>query len=201
MNLMYKVLNQSQNETDNLILSLRQEMVDKKIKIVDNPEQTNFLKAKNGPIKSNGKDIFYYLNSIPKILKNRDVFKKPNAICEIKVDLEGKLTPENYKNEYDKLKTRYCFTFSTCQAPYTKASMKYKHYYTILFDNKSTCEKYLEWFNKCFKTIQEQEAEKEELSKKMNMYKKIFKAREDLKKINENKEKNNNSKKKNKKKK
>ena len=71
----------------------------------------------------------------------------------------------------------------------------------ILFDNKSTCEKYLEWFNKCFKTIQEQEAEKEELSKKMNMYKKIFKAREDLKKINENKEKNNNSKKKNKKKK
>ncbi len=186
MNYMYKVLDQS-IKSDDLILSLRQEMIDKKIKIVNNPEQTDFKKSKNGPIKSNGKDTFHYLNNIPQILNNRDVFIKPTSISEIKVDLDGVITPENYSEVFDNLKTRYCFTFSTCQAPYTKASMKYPHYYTIVFDNKNTCQKYYEWFNKCFKTIQEQEAEQEEMSKKLSIIEKMYKAKEELEKINKKK--------------
>lgn len=181
MNYMCKVLDQSIKTPDSLILGLRQEMIDKKIKIVDNPEQTAFKKSKNGPIKSNGKDTFYYLNNIPQILKNRDVCKKPSSISEIRLDLEGKITSENYLEEIAKLKPRYCFTFNTCQAPYTKASMKYQHYYTIMFDNKNTCEKYFEWFNKCFKTIQEQEAEEEERLKEEAKFETIRKAEERIK--------------------
>ena len=183
MNYMCKVLDQSLKSSEDLISNLRQEMIDKKIKVVNNPEQTEFKKAKNGPIKSNGKDTFYYLNNIPQILKNRDVFKKPTSISEIKMDLDGTVTPENYGEMINKLKTRYCFTFSTCQAPYTKASMKYPHYYTIMFDNKLTCEKYMEWFNKCFKTIQEQEAEEEDMAKRLAIAKKVHEAKEALKKI------------------
>lgn len=181
MNYMYKIFDES-IKPDDLTLDLTKEMVDSKIKVVQNPEQTDFKKAKNGPVKSNGKDTFYYLNNIPQILKNRDVFRKPTSISEIKIDLEGKLTPENYNEEMSKLKTRYCFTFSTCQAPYTKASMKYPHYYTIMFDNESTCRKYMEWFNKCFKTIQEQEAEEEDMKKRLEVYEKVYKAKEALKK-------------------
>lgn len=183
MNYMCKVLDQSVKTNDELILSLRQEMIDKKIKIANNPEQTEFKKSKNGPAKSNGKDIFYYLNSIPQILKNRDVCRKPTSISEIRVDLEGKITPENYDEEIAKLKVRYCFSFTTCQSPYTKASMKYPHYYTIVFDNKNTCEKYMEWFSKCFKTIQEQEAEEEDMKKRLEIAKKIYEAKEELKKL------------------
>jgi len=186
MNYMYKVLDQA-IKSDDLILSLRQEMLAKKIKIVNNPEQTEFKKSKNGPIKVSNNNTFYYLNSIPQILKNRDVFKKPTSISEIKVDLDGIITPENYGEAFGKLKTRYCFTFSTCQAPYTKASMKYPHYYTIIFDSMLTCEKYMEWFNKCFKTIQEQEAEEEDIAKRVAIYKKIYEAKEELEKINKKK--------------
>ena len=187
MNYMYKVLDQVTN--DELINDLKQEMIDKKIKIVDNPELTGFKKSKNGPVKSNGKDTFYYLNNIPLILKNRDECKKPTSISEIRLDLDGKITPENYLEEFPKLKTRYCFTFNTCQAPYTKASMRYQHYYTIMFDNKATCEKYYEWFNKCFKTIQEQEAEDEENKKREEMFKTIYEAQQKLDQENKAKKK------------
>lgn len=189
MNYMYKILDESSKENDDLILDLRQEMVDKKIKIVNNPEQTEFKKSKNGPVKVNGKDTFYYLNNIPQILKNRDVCKKPTSISEIKIDLDGKITPENYLEEISKLKTRYCFSFTTCQAPYTKASMKYPHYYIAVFDSKSNCEKYYEWFNKCFKTIQEQEAEQEAKKEDDERFKKMYLAELELRKYSENRKK------------
>lgn len=176
MNFMHKVLNESLKNPDDLITELRDELQQNKLKIVENPEQLQFKTSKTGLVKIVDKNKFYYLNSLPQILSDRDVFRKPSSISEIKIDLSNTITPENYKELYSNIKPRYCFTFSTCIAPYTKASMKYPHYYTIMFDKLSQCEKYHSWFNKCFKTIQEQEAEDEALKEKEKIFEKMLDA-------------------------
>lgn len=98
-------------------------------------------------------NIFYYNNVLPYISRNRDVLKKPDGICKIRVNWKKKkfegLTTQEIYNE---LKPQYAWNVTIVDAEHTRNKYKNKSAAWVVFDTESEAKKNMEIFNRLFIT-------------------------------------------------
>lgn len=162
MNLLADVLSDVPTKDSN-ILALRQELPNTKIKFSTTPRMVN----------NSGS---YYYNSMPIIPADRDIYKKAFNIGTVRVNwdkLEG--TPDELMNQ---LKQQYYVSVQVCDKDYTKVKFVNQEIIMIIYDNEEKLKRDLEFYNKCFKTIDEQNKEKDSLrAAKMQQLKKLTSAK------------------------
>lgn len=161
MNFLPTVLSNSPTKDKN-ILELRNYIANHKVKFLDEPTC----------IKDNGiNPVSYYLNALPLIPKNRDIYNKQFNICEIKINwphllgIESDIDPQNIDELIKSLKTQYHVSILVCDKDYTKVKFVNQECILIIYDDKDKLKQDLEFYTKCFKTIDEQNKEREDNKK------------------------------------
>ena len=150
MNLMYAVLNNQEvkfknKKISNKVLQLKEKVKKSKIKISEKVTKLG--------------NTFYYNNCLPYIPKDRDVLKKPNDLCSIRVNWKkqplGTMTIEEAVNS---LKEQWGWNVSTVDADHTRNKFKNKADAWIVFDTKEKAEEAMNLFNSLFITAIELDA-------------------------------------------
>jgi len=147
MNFMYAISSNSEFlSKDKKILArvekAREKFLKSKIKI-----ESNFIKL--------GETNYYY-NGLPNVPKERDVLKKPDGVCCIRVNwkkksFEGKSTDEIYKE----LKPQYGWNIVTVDAEHSRNKFKNKSVSWAVFDTEEKAQQALTLFNSLFMTAME----------------------------------------------
>lgn len=104
-------------------------------------------------------DTYYYNNCLPLVNKARDVLKKPEGVCKIKVNWKKKLFPGMTTSEiYDQLKEQWGWTVTTVDAEHSRNKYKNKINAWVVFDTEEEAKKAMSMFNAMFMTAIEQDA-------------------------------------------
>ena len=147
MNLLPQVLS-TDTTTDTNILELRDYVSQNKVKFTSKPRLVN------------ASGIYYY-NALPVISEDRDVYKKLFNIGTIKVNwdhLQG-----DVNEVYNQLETQYFVSIQVCDKDYTKVKFVNQEVILIVYSNEEKLKKDIAFYNRCFKTIEEQNKEKDSL--------------------------------------
>lgn len=162
MNFLHEVLSDTPTKDKN-ILELRDYLANNKVKFSDTPRMEN----------SAGK---YYYNALPNIPVERDIYKKLFNIGTIKVNWSKSTEP--IETLYAKLPQQYFVSVQVCDKDYTKVKFVNQEVMIIVYDNEEKLKKDISFYNRCFKTIEEQNKEKDDLrTLKMHQLKKLTTAR------------------------
>lgn len=98
-------------------------------------------------------DTHYYNNVLPLINKDRDVLRKPNGICKIRVNWKKKNFAGMSVDEVTKeLKTQYGWNIATVDAEHTRNKFKNKTEMWVVFDTEKEALRNMELFNSMFMT-------------------------------------------------
>ena len=156
MNLMCLIYRKNNSDK---IQKLKEKIITNNIKIED-IEKPTLVTSNN----------VYFLNSVPCIPKEKDVFTKWK---------EPTIMYVNWSNSSDiqisDLKRQWGFSVLVDNSD-IKVPTKNAQTYTMVFDDEENCVKHLKWFNSCFHTSKEQKADKEQeeiLKKQQKKNKKI----------------------------
>lgn len=115
----------------------------------------------NKTIKKLG-NTMYSVNGLPYISVSRDVLKKPDSICSIRVNWKKKSMGDMTLDEAIKeLKEQWCWNVSVVDEEHTRNKYKNKDIICVVFDTKEEAEKNMEIFNKLFMTAIEQDCVEE----------------------------------------
>ena len=97
----------------------------------------------------------YFYNCLPKIIKTRDVLKKPLQVCKMRVNWKRKIcTPEDFMQ----LKEQYGWTAIIVDSEHTRNKFKNKSIIWAIFDTEKRAQQAMELFNTMFITAMEQDA-------------------------------------------
>lgn len=97
----------------------------------------------------------YFYNCLPKIIKTRDVLKKPLQVCKMRVNWKRKIcTPEDFMQ----LKEQYGWTAVIVDSEHTRNKFKNKSIVWAIFDTEKRAQQAMELFNTMFITAMEQDA-------------------------------------------
>jgi hypothetical protein len=141
-------------------------------------ELKNIVKKEKIKISQTIKKIgnsMYCVNALPYIASSRDVLKKPDSICSIRVNWKKKsfagLTTEQMIKE---LKEQWCWYTSIVDEEHSRNKFKNKDIICVVFDTKEEAEKNMEVFKKMFMTAIEQDCVEEYKKFKQNPDKRIL---------------------------
>lgn len=150
MNLMYVIMSQvnftnKNNKLAKKVNKLKEELKNEKIKV-----DSKCVKLGNTD---------YYNNTLPLITKDRDVLKKPNGICKMRVNWKKKTFEGMSTNEIaNQLKEQYGWNITTVDADHTRNKYKNKTDAWVVFDTKEEAERNMKLFNSMFITAIELDA-------------------------------------------
>jgi len=116
-------------------------------------------------------DVLYFYDCLPKIVKTRDVLKKPLSVCKMRVNWEHK--PYNI-TEYLQLPEQYGWTVTIVDSEHTRNKYKNKETAWVIFDTQERAQKAMNVFNLMFITAMEQDAIDEYKKFKENPDKRIL---------------------------
>lgn len=154
MNLMQDVISDIESNIKNQYLLERIQT----LKIEVKKKHIKF--TKNSVLLGN---TYYYHNCLPYISEARDVLKKPNIICKMKVNWKNKIVD----NLYQTLPYQWGWTITTVDAEHQRNKYKNKSISWVIFDTEEKAKINMEIFNKMFITAIEWDA--------INEYKKFKK--------------------------
>lgn len=150
MNLMYIALSSATFKNKNNTLVNKVNKLREKLK-------TNKIKVENKSTKLG--NTHYYNNVLPLISKDRDVLKKPNGVCKIRVNWKKKSFSGLSTNEIaEQLKEQYGWNVTTVDADHTRNKFKNKDDIWVVFDTKEEAKKNMDLFNSMFMTAIELDA-------------------------------------------
>ena len=150
MNLMQDIVSEVESTIKNehllkRIASLKETIRKQKIKIIKNAVLLG--------------DTYYYQNGLPFVSEARDVLKKPNSICKMKVNWKAKDDSKiNINNANTELKDQWGWTIVTVDAEHQRNKYKNKSTAWVIFDTEEKAKTYMNLFNKMFITAIEWDA-------------------------------------------
>lgn len=98
-------------------------------------------------------DTYYYNNKLPFISEARDVLKKPNCVCKMRINWNNERfdTPTAYLS----LKEQWGFSVIVVDAEHQRNKFKNKSNIWVIFDKKEDAEQNMKLFNEMFVTAME----------------------------------------------
>ena len=96
----------------------------------------------------------YFHNCLPRIVKTRDVLKKPLQVCKMRVNWKRKVCTSE---EYMSLKEQYGWTAVIVDSEHTRNKYKNKSTIWVIFDSEKKAQQAMELFNTLFITAMEQD--------------------------------------------
>lgn len=149
MNFMTIILNEK-------VLTAKNKKIASKLDVVKDIVKKEKLKISK-TIKKIGNSM-YCLNAMPYISADRDVLKKPDEVCSIRINWKQKtfegMTTDQIMNE---LKPQWCWYTTVVDEEHTRNKFKNKDIICAVFDSKEEAEKSLNAFNAMFLTAIEQD--------------------------------------------
>lgn len=166
MNLQYMLLNDKKTENDiklnNALQRVANTIIENKIKFTEKKIMLG--------------EIGYYQNALPIIPESRDLLSKSHTIVNIRVNWKkqdfGDMTIDEICEK--ELKLQYGFNISIVDKGYTRNNYKNKENVWVVFNTESTARKYLDIFNRMFRTAIEQDAINEYKRFKQNPSKRVL---------------------------
>ena len=160
MNFMTIILNEK-------VLTAKNKKIASKLEIVKDTIKKEKLKISK-TLKKVGTSM-YCVNAMPYISADRDVLKKPDEVCSVRINwkqksFEGMTTDEIVKE----LKQQWCWYTTVVDEEHTRNKFKNKDVICVVFDDKDEAEKSLKVFNNMFLTAIEQDCIEEYKKFKQN---------------------------------
>lgn len=150
MNLMYPVLLKEEFNCKNKKLNERVRQLKEKL-------AKNKFKFEEKGVKIGNTEYFH--NVLPYIPSARDVLKKPDGVCKIRVNWKKKnfegMTPSEI---FDQLKPQYGWSIEIVDAEHSRNKFKNRSIAWVVFDKEEDAKKYMSCFNSLFITAIEQDA-------------------------------------------
>lgn len=117
----------------------------------------------------------YCVNALPYIAGTRDVLKKPDEVCSIRINWKGK----SYANvptsvAIKELKEQWCWYTSIVDEEHSRNKFKNKDIICVVFDTKEEAEKNMEIFKNLFMTAIEQDCVEEYKKFRQNPDKRVL---------------------------
>lgn len=138
----------------------------------------NIIKKEKVKISKNIKKVgnsMYCVNALPYIASTRDVLKKPDIVCSIRVNWKQKSYIGMSTNDIIKeLKEQWCWYTSIVDEEHSRNKFKNKDIICVVFDSKEQAEKNMEIFKKLFMTAIEQDCVEEYKKFKQNPDKRVL---------------------------
>lgn len=101
----------------------------------------------------------YYYNGLPYVSEARDVLKKPEGICQIRVNWKKKSFEGMTNNQIlNALKPQWGWNLTIVDAEHSRNKFKNKEVCWVVFDTEEKAQKSMDLFNKMFMTAIEQDA-------------------------------------------
>ena len=117
----------------------------------------------------------YCVNALPYIASTRDVLKKPDIICSIRVNWKKKSYAEMTMDQIvEDMKEQWCWYTSIVDEEHSRNKFKNKETICVVFDTKEAAEKNMKVFKSMFMTAIEQDCVEEYKKFKQNPDKRIL---------------------------
>ncbi len=99
----------------------------------------------------------YYVNALPIVSEHRDVLKKSNSCCQMRINWKNKPVQLDKPLSPDMLKPQWGWVVETVDVEHTRNNFRNKETFWCVYDTETKAMRYLEVFNMMFRTCLEQD--------------------------------------------